>query len=52
MEYKISGKYLLDYFNLFPPNDYQKNDKIIYKYKYGKRKCKTWLDFLKLEVMV
>ena len=33
-------KKLLDYTNLFPPNDYKKNDKIIYKYfkdKYGRR---------------
>ena len=31
---------LLDYTNLFSPNDYQKNDKIIYKHfknKYGRR---------------
>ena len=37
------GKTLLDFSNLFSPNDYQKNDKIIYKYdkdKYGKRKRK------------
>ena len=39
----IAGKTLLDYTNLFSPNDYQKNDAIIYTYlkdKYGKRKCK------------
>ena len=31
---------LLDYTNLFSPNDYQMNDKIIYKHfknKYGRR---------------
>ena len=42
----IPGKTLLDYTNLFYVNDYQKNDKIIYKYfkeKYGKRKRKPWL---------
>ena len=36
----IAGKIWLDYINLFSPNDYRKNDKIIYKYfkdKYGKR---------------
>ena len=40
----IPGKTLLDYINLFYTNDYQKNDKIIYKYfkeKHGKRKRKT-----------
>ena len=28
----IKGKTLLDYTNLFSPNDYEKNDKIIVKY--------------------
>ena len=40
------GKTLLDYANLFSPNDYKKNYKIIYKYfkdKYGKRKHKPCL---------
>ena len=32
MEYMIPGKILLDYTNLFSPNNYKKNDKIIYKY--------------------
>ena len=39
---KLAGKTLLDYTNFFSPNDYKKNDKIIYKYfkdKYG-RGCK------------
>ena len=39
IEYMIPGKTLLDYTNLCSPNDYQKNDQIIYKYfedKYGK----------------
>ena len=39
-EYMLAGKTLLDYTNLFSPNDYKKNDKIIYKYfkdKYGRR---------------
>ena len=31
-EYKIAGKTLLDYNNLFSPNDYKKNDKIIHKF--------------------
>ena len=38
----LAGKELLDYINLFPPNGYKKNEKIIGKYgkynKYGKRK--------------
>ena len=44
MEYMIVGKTLLDYMNLFSPDDYKKNDKIIYKYfkdKNGKRKRKS-----------
>ena len=39
-EYMLAGKTLLDYTNLFFPNDCKKNDKIIYKYvkdKYGRR---------------
>ena len=28
----IKGKRLLDYTNLFSPNDYEKNDKMILKY--------------------
>ena len=40
IEYTIAGKTLSGYINFFSPNDYQKNDKIIYKYfeeKYVKR---------------
>ena len=37
IEYMVAGKSLLDYTNLFSPNDYKKNDKIIYK--YFKDKC-------------
>ena len=36
----LAEKTLLDYNNLFSPNDYKKNDKIICKYfkdKYGRR---------------
>ena len=39
IEYMTAGKTLLDYTNLFSPNDTKNNDKIIYKYfkkKYGK----------------
>ena len=46
IEYMIAGKAFLDYTNLFSPNDWKKNDKIIYKYlkdKYGKAKRKPWL---------
>ena len=32
VEYMIVGKTLLDYTNVFFPNGYQNNDKIIYKY--------------------
>ena len=28
----LKGKSLLDHTNLFPPNDYEKNEKIILKY--------------------
>ena len=31
VEYLLAGTNLLDYTNLFSPNDYKKNDKIIYK---------------------
>ena len=43
IEYMLAGKTLLDYTDLFSPNDLKKNDKIICKYlkaKYGKRKRK------------
>ena len=36
----LSGKTLLDYANLFFPNDYKKNDEVICKYfkdKYGRK---------------
>ena len=42
-DYMITGKALLDYTNLFFPNNHKKNDKIIYKYikdKYDKRRRK------------
>ena len=41
IEYMLAEKYLVDHTNLFSPNDYKKNDNIIYKSfkdKYGKRK--------------
>ena len=39
-EYMFAGKTLLDYTNFFSPNDYKKNNKIIYrnfKDKYDRR---------------
>ena len=32
IDFMLNGKRLLDYTNLFSPNDYQKDDKIILKY--------------------
>ena len=32
IDFMLNGKSLLDYPNLFFPNDYEKNDKIILKY--------------------
>ena len=43
IEYMFVRKTLLDYTNFFSPNEYKKNDKMIYKYfkdKCGKRKRK------------
>ena len=40
IEYMLSGKPLLNYTNLFSPNDYKKNEKIIHKYfkdKYSRK---------------
>ena len=39
IEYMLAGKILLNCPNLFSPNDYKKNNKMIYKYfkdKYDK----------------
>ena len=39
IKYMLTRTNLLDYTNLFSPNDYKKNDKIVYKYfkdKYGR----------------
>ena len=36
IEYMVAGKTLLDHTNLFSPNYYKNNDKIIYKYFKGK----------------
>ena len=40
IEYILAGKTLLDYTNLFSPNNYKNKNKIIYKCfkdKYGRR---------------
>ena len=38
INFMLKGKSLLDYTNLFSPNDYEKNDKIVLKYfQYLKR---------------
>ena len=49
MEYMLAGNTLLDHTNLFSPNDYKKNWKIIYQYfkgKYGRR-SKFWVQITK-----
>ena len=38
----LAEKTLLDYTNLFSPNDYKKNDKIIYKY-FNTKYVKSWV---------
>ena len=45
IEYMPAGKALLDYANLFSPNDYKKKSNIMYRYfkgKYG-RISKSWV---------
>ena len=45
IEYTLVEKTLLNHSNLFSPNDYKKNDKVIFKYskdEYGKR-SKSWV---------
>ena len=32
IDFKLKGKSFVDYTNLFSPNDYEKNDKLILKY--------------------
>ena len=32
IDFMLNGKFLLEYANLFSPNDYEKNDKIILKF--------------------
>ena len=42
IEYMLAGKTLLDHTNLFSPNDYKKNNKIICKYSKDKY-VKSWI---------
>ena len=58
IEYMITRKTLVDYTNLFSPNDYKKNDNIIHQYftdKYGKRKRIVYLsgisDYFSISVL-
>ena len=44
----LKGKSLLDYTNLFPPNDYDKNDKIILKYF---QQLKRWKNYIAIFVV-
>ena len=39
IDFMLKGKSLLDYTNLFSPNDYEKNDKIIVKYFQYLKRC-------------
>ena len=51
IEYMLAGKTLLDYTNLFPLNNYKKNDKIKYKCfkdKYSRR-SKSLFRFKKVD---
>ena len=50
IEYMLLGIMLLDYTNLFSPNDYQTNDKIIYKCFTTNMTEETGLNFRQNEV--
>ena len=41
--FMLKGKSLVDYTNLFSPNDYEKNDKIILKYFQELKRCKNYI---------
>ena len=45
----LVGKSLLDYTDIVSPNDYKKNDKIIYKYLEDNydRRSKSWVQIKK-----
>ena len=44
----LKGKSFLDYVNLFSPNDYEKNDKLIVKYF---QQLKRWTNYIALFVV-
>ena len=51
IEYMLLGESLLDYTNLFSPNSYKKNDKIMckdFQDKYNKRKRISWIKTKKI----
>ena len=37
IDFMLTGKIFLDYTNLFSPNEYEKNNKIILKYKLNQK---------------
>ena len=45
IEYMLARKTLLDYTNIFSPNDYKNNDKIIYKSFKEKMEEEASLEF-------
>ena len=45
IDFMLKGKILLDYTNVFSPNDYENNDKIILKYFH---KLKRWKNYIAL----
>ena len=48
IEYMLAGKTLLDYTNLFSQNDYNMNDKMIYKY-FKDKYVKSLVQFKKID---
>ena len=43
IDFMLKGKSLLDYTNLFSPNDYDKNDEIILKYFQSLKRWKNYI---------
>ena len=46
-DFMLKGKSLLDYTNLFSPNDYEENDKVILKYFQSLKRWKNILRYLR-----
>ena len=46
IDFMLKGKSLLDYTNLFSPNDYEKNDKIKLKYFQWIKRWKIYIALL------